>query len=1210
MHNNDNRKQKVTAWLSWGHAVVVFFVVVMLISLTGCSTQKNTAKSRWWHSFNARYNTYFNGSQAYIDGSLEKENGHRDNFTEMIPLYTVSSKASKEIGKGNFDKAIEKSKKAIKLHSITHRPEWKKNRKKTARDIEWLNRREYNPFLWKAWMLMGRSQFHEGAFEDAASTFAYMSRLYATQPAIYGKARAWLAKCYIEQDWLYDAEDVITKIQRDSMDWRAVKEWDYTYADYYIHLHQYEKAIPYLKKVIRHEMRRKQKAREWFLMGQLQAALGNRKEAYNAFRKVIGMNPPYELEFNARIAMTEVMAGTNARQMISRLKRMASSEKNSEYLDQVYYAIGNIYLMQRDTVHAIDAYEKGNTKATRSGIEKGVLLLRLGDLYWTKERFSDAQRCYGEAIGLLDKDRDDYEQLSERSKILDELVPYTEAVHLQDSLQELARMPEVERLAAIDKVIEALKKKEKEEERARQEADAQQQVQQQGAVGNRNTPARQTPTTTQNNQNATWYFYNPMAVIQGKTNFEKMWGKRENVDNWQRVNKTVVAGVGSDNNADGKSDDMSADNTTPQDSLTNAVDSAVNDPHKREYYLAQIPLTEEQMLASNEIIKDGLYNSGVIFKDKLNHLPLSERNLQRILTQYPEYEYKDKVYYHLWLLYQRQGNPEKAEQYLSKLKSEYPGSEWTALLSNPYYMENARFGEHLEDSLYTTTYEAFKKNDFLTVHRNTRQSAERFPQGENRDKFIFIQGMTYLNEGNSKRCLENMETVVKDYPQSSVSELAGMIINGVKGGRRIHGGTFDMENVWERRMVMMSDSDSVAVKEFTVERNDPFVFMFAYEPDSVNENQLLFELARFNFTNFLVRNFEIQIEEHDGLHRMMVSGFRSYDEVLQYARQMLGNERIRELTYNCRKILISEPNLLLLGTQFSYKDYDEFYEQHFIPLRISTVRLLTEPENIEYQKEPEPNPADKELFEGGVVNDGMLIDLGLSPEGGKSDILVIPEEELTKKETATPVKGNEPDVIVPEQNVPTKQKESDIIIPEQKEPVKQKESEIIIPEENDPAKRNQSDIIIMEEPAVKKADTKTTPDITIPVDNKPVTAPVTKPVSTPVAKPAPSTATKPANTPTTKPVSSPTAKPVTTGKSPLTSGNTKKPTNTKSTGMKTQRQPLIEDTGIDFNDGFGNAVRKKNDTIPAKKKAATADKKAEKKKIPNLEDEYYELEGF
>ena len=91
--------------------------------------------------------------------------------------------------------------------------------------------------------MMGKAQFHQGAFEEAASTFSYMSRLYQTQPSIYGKAHAWLAKTYVEQGWLYDAEDVIRNIQRDSLDWRAIKEWDYTYADYYIHTGEYEKAI-------------------------------------------------------------------------------------------------------------------------------------------------------------------------------------------------------------------------------------------------------------------------------------------------------------------------------------------------------------------------------------------------------------------------------------------------------------------------------------------------------------------------------------------------------------------------------------------------------------------------------------------------------------------------------------------------------------------------------------------------------------------------------------------------------------------------------------------------------------------------------------------------------------------------------------------------------------------------------------------------------
>ena len=302
---------------------------IIALMAAGCSTKKNTAKSRWWHSFNARYNTYYNGSQAYIEGSLEKETGNKDNFTEIIPLYTVGNKASRELGKANFDRAIEKSEKAIKLHSIKRRPTWNKSRRKTAKDIEWLNRKEYNPFLWNAWLLMGKSQFQKGEFDEAAATFSYMSRLYATQPEINGIARAWLARCYAALDWLYDAEDVITKMKRDTMHYKAAKEWDYTYADYYVRSKQYDEAVAYLAKVIKHERRRKQKAREWFLMGQLQSALGNREAAYKAYSKVVRQNPPYEVEFNARIAQTEVVAGGGrSKQMIKRLRRMARSDKN------------------------------------------------------------------------------------------------------------------------------------------------------------------------------------------------------------------------------------------------------------------------------------------------------------------------------------------------------------------------------------------------------------------------------------------------------------------------------------------------------------------------------------------------------------------------------------------------------------------------------------------------------------------------------------------------------------------------------------------------------------------------------------------------------------------------------------------------------------------------------------------------------------------
>lgn len=1239
-------------------------VIMGMLLIAGCSTQKNTSGSRWWHSFNARYNTYYNGSLAYIDGSLEKEQSNKDNFTEIIPLYTVSNKESKELGKSNFERAIEKCEKAIHQHSIKRRPVWDKSRKKTEKETEWLNRKEYNPFLWKAWLLMGRSQFHKGDFEDAASTFAYMSRLYSTQPAIYGKARAWLAKCYIEQDWLYDAEDVIRNMQRDSIHWKAQKEWDYTYADYYLHTGEFEKAIPYLRKVIGYEMRRKQKAREWYLMGQIQAALGHKEEAYKAFKHVIRLNPPYELEFNARISMTEVLSSTKTKQMINTLKRMARSDNNKDYLDQIYYALGNIYLAQRDTTAAIAAYEQGNKKATRSGIEKGVLLLHLGDIYWEKEKYSDAKRCYGEAIGLLDKDRKDYEQLSNRSKVLDELVPYTDAVHLQDSLQELSKMPERDRNLAIDRVIKALKEKEKEQRKQDAEDNL---SQNQGEDFSQTIKKPQSPMNSMEN-NGIWYFYNPMAVSRGKAQFQKLWGKRENIDNWQKNNKTVVShSAGAEEMTDAMRDSL-AHAAAKEDSLAQINESAQNDPHKREYYLAQIPFTEEQLQESNKILEDGLFHSGVIFKDKLDNLSLSEKSLKRLVDSYSDYEHIDEAYYHLYLLYMRKNQTDLAESYIDKLKKDFPKSEWTTLLTDPYFTENAKFGVHIEDSIYAATYEAFKAGNYEVVSTNSKLSRDRFPMGANRDKFLFIGGLSKLNNGDANGCLEDMKIVVEKYPESRISELAGMIINGVNAGKQLHGGKFDLENVWDQRSEALTDSADLAKMQFSNERNVNFRFMIVYKPDSVDENKLLFNLARFNFTTYLVRNFDINIDEQNGLHRMFIAGFRNFDEALEYARIFHQQTSVTQLLGKSRTYVISEPNLELLGSRFSYNDYEKFYTQHFAPLKVSTYRLLTEPEEISIEKEKDPTPEDIDnSFENTPFDNGFEMN-PLTPEkksesnknvmdipaespvkpSTQQDAFEIPAEKEAKKkdnvdETTTVISAEksiekkDEGFIIPSQKETStnKKKEEDgFIIPSEKKTSTNKKAEedgFIIPsgkettiqKNNDKPSTETTTLEIPKEETKKKAEEGIS--IAIPAENKPVEKKTTESRKAEQKNSNKQPEKKESidgngftidyssteKTATTKNTTSKTA--TTPNAAAGKAANNKvsgKTTQSKATSKSAPKTPVKqepkketkkENTGIYFDQGFGSEnnknVKKEN-------------KKPLQPKSFDLEDEYYDLEGF
>ena len=1105
---------------------VPLLMLIVLLTTIACSSHKNTASSRWWQGFNTRYNVYYNGKLAYIDGALEKEKSNKDNFTELLPLYTVANKQSKNLGSGSFDRAIEKSKKAIKLHSITKRPEWTKQRRKTEKDIEWLSRKEYNPFIWKAWLLMGRSQFHKGEFDEAAATFSYMSRLYKTQPAIYGRARAWLAKCYIEQGWLYDAEDVIRNMQRDSIHWRAQKEWNYTLADYYIHTKDYQKAVVYLRKVIQQEMRKKQKAREWFLMGQLQELLGNNNEAYKAYQHVVRLNPPYETEFNARIAMTEVLADKQSAKMAGKLRRMALSDKNKDYKDRIYYALGNIYLLQKDSLKAISSYERGRKESTRNGIEKGVLLLKLGDIYWNKEQYDKAKSCYGEAIGLIDKEREDYPELSKRSTILDKLVPFTNEIALQDSLQALALMPESARNAAIDRVITALKKKEK-EERSKEQEDYARNIQRENG-GFDVDDGRDIISNNNANDSKQWYFYNQQVVNQGKAAFEKLWGRRENTDNWQRSNKTVVGTNTNKQNAVGQENNDTTDiidMDSPTDSVPNMSDSS--DPHKRSYYLAQIPFTPEQLKESNDKLSNALYQSAVIFKDELDNLRLSEHNFMRLETQFPGNSHEAEAYYHLYLLYSRYKNTAKANHYLALLKDKYPKNELTNILTDPYFVQDAQNGKHFEDSLYAETYEAFKANDIYKVRNNLAISTKRFPKGANRDKFLFIGALGKLNNGEPKECLEDLENIVTNFPNSKLNHLAGNIINGVKAGRKLQGGKFDMSKMWNQRSEVLNNTDSTAVKSFTNDTNIPFMVLMVYNPDSIDKNKLLYAIAKYNFTGFPVRSFDIDTQSSPNGEEMQIGGFNNFDEALLYARKIRQQRDIIRLLSKAHIYVISNKNAELLHSGLGYEAYEKFYNKHFSAAKLPPITLLNEPSSITTAKELDNNKTEEAPKES--IDNGATV-IPLEPElvAPKAET-IIPLEEIKEQ---TPQQG-------------TQQGSTTVIIEDEKPQPK--------------ASTNND----------TKKETKATP------------APTTK------------------------------------GKQPQKTA-TKQPTTTKPTTKTPQQQPkklpakeetTTTRTGIYFGDGFGEPASK-TPTQNKQEKKDTQKKDEKKTKRFDLEDDYYELEGF
>jgi outer membrane protein assembly factor BamD (BamD/ComL family) len=378
--------------------------------------------------------------------------------------------------------------------------------------------------------------------------------------------------------------------------------------------------------------------------------------------------------------------------------------------------------------------------------------------------------------------------------------------------------------------------------------------------------------------------------------------------------------------------------------------------------LKDIPLTAEQMEASNAALVEGLYGSAVIYKDRMDNFPLAERTFLRILTDFPDFQQMDEVYYNMFQLYSRLERRDDAEVYRQKLMTEFPENEHGKLIANPNFEYKERFGKQIEDSIYSLTYEAFTAGEYQTVVNNSQEMGREYPEGENRARFMFLEAMSKLELGDREHFMEDLKTLVEKYPQSSVSELAGLYVKGLKEGRLLQDGKFEMGSIWERRRGWSDEADSLANDSaFSNEKNTDFVFAIAYEHGTVDENQLLYEMARYNFTAFTVRNFDISIEKGEGIDMLQVRTFLNYDEAYIYMHRLLNNADMAYKLDGLKCFIICEENLAKLMRGLSFADYFDFYDEYFD--RIGSLQI-TEDEHSTLDEPTElPEPIEESEVE-------------------------------------------------------------------------------------------------------------------------------------------------------------------------------------------------------------------------------------------------------
>ncbi len=925
--------------------------VVLAVLLAACSPNKNNAATRKYQEFITRYNIYYNGDTHFKETLAEMERKYEDDYSRILFMHPIEAKGKESVPQpaGDFTRSIEKAQKAIQVRSIKKKPKKQSGKSRDPKYQEWMKREEYNPFLHNAWMMMGRSQYYNGDFLGAASTFFYTSRHFSWLPETVTEAKLMQALSYISLGWQYEGEVIITRIKPEELTNNTLRRlYNYTYANFYIHAEDFSAAVPFLQAAIKGS-KGHQKIRLNFLLGQVYQRLGMNAEAYKAFSDA-GSSPSaaYRTKFNARIKQSEVFEGDNIETEIKKLKRMTRYDRNKEYLDQIYYAIGNLYLSRSDTAKAIENYELANEKSTRNGIDKAMNQLRLGGLYFERGNYEKAQPNYSEAIAQLPKTFPDYANLKRRSDVLDELAVYSQNVNLQDSLLRLAAMPEEQRNAAIDKLIEEYKEQEKlaAEQAAREEYEA------------NKAATNQLQANTQSfniNSDNSWYFYNTTTKNAGKAEFQKKWGSRKLEDDWRRRNKSSFNTSDFDNTEEETEEQASEEESSGEEEMTDEQKEALeraNDPHYPEYYLAQLPMTDEEKQTSHEIIQEGLYNMGIILKDKLEDFDAAYVQFDRLNTDYPDNTYRLDTYYNLYLMCVRADKPGEAEQFRQLILRDFADSKYGVAMLDPNYLDKLRGMEQMQEDLYAKTYEAYLNNNNAAVHGAYEKMNSEYPLSEIMHKFMFLHALAYVTEHNSEAFNATLRDLLDRYPNTDVTPYASEWLKGMAQGRKLQSSSTNMRGmIWDLRLSNDSAfvaSDSLAQFELSPDVRQTLVFTFA--TDKVATNELLFAIARHNFRSFVVKDFDLEQMNFGRLGMIVVRGFENMEELNHY-RGVMGSSPEFKLPAGVRPVVISEANLkLMLDEGRSFEEYFRYLEeQNYVDAQADLIPI----EEIETLEEAE-----------------------------------------------------------------------------------------------------------------------------------------------------------------------------------------------------------------------------------------------------------------
>lgn len=873
-----------------------FLIVGLFLIPAGCSVEKNTGSTRFFHGLTSRYNIYFNGVESFKTGVAKVSNGYLDDFSTLLRIFEYSDPKTQSMCSADMERAVAKASKVISLKSITAKPETKSNDVPTQKDEEFMNRKEYNEWIDDCYLLMGKARLYKRDYELAKSTLSYNISS-SVDEKIKAESTIWLARIYNETGNYNESNRIINLLDPNVNFTQEMKGQYYTtLADLFMKQKRYSEAIDPLVKALEFISGKRDRYRLTYLLAQLYEKTGDKTSATTYYRRVTNMNPPYEFEFNARINLAGVfdVESGDSESIRKELEKMLKSSKNKEFQDQIYFALGNLMLNDKKNDEAIWYYIKSAEASVYNQTQKGRSYLALADYYFAIPDYLNAGKYYDSSMFFLDQKYPDYAAIKTKSQNLNLLVTQVMIIMREDSLQMVANMSEGERNAFIGNIIA--------------------QVQEEEAAGknvNNNDMYNlgQFYENEQRNlntisQEGRWYFYNQSALTFGRTEFRRRWGDRKLEDNWRRLNRSRIT--------------ASSAASTQDENKQAAADSlpAGMDNKKPEFYLLDLPLTDSLMSVSNDKMASAYLESGKIYNENFFDKEMAVKSFEFLLSHFPGSPYEPETFYSLYMVLKGENSP-LAESYRQRLLEKYPENEFSKILSDPdYYNKRVELMAEAEKK-YQAAYDAYITEDFATATTIIEDALIRFPEHELIPKFLLLKSYCLARTSDEKTFKEELSKLAKSWPGTPESAKALEMIAYLNK---------------EIPQLQVEEDKQIAAEIYVEEKDSPHSFIIIILNPAFNVNQASFDVISYNIDTYTNNNYRTQgTLVDDKFVLLTVSGFANTADALNFYTTFDAEKIIRNPS-NSRILtfIIGKGNLEALLKDKNPERYRLFFNEKYL----------------------------------------------------------------------------------------------------------------------------------------------------------------------------------------------------------------------------------------------------------------------------------------